>query len=63
MVPADAAASPFKGSATLMAEQAQALADGKMYFNIHTAANKPGEIRGQMTPGFFITTKPRKKAK
>jgi hypothetical protein len=49
MVPVDAAASPFRGSAPLMAEQAQALADGKMYFNIHTAANKPGEIRGQMT--------------
>jgi len=24
--------------------------DGMMYFNIHTAANKPGEIRGQITP-------------
>ena len=40
--------SPIKGSATLTAEQAKALTDGQMYFNIHTAAHKPGEIRGQM---------------
>ena len=49
MVPVDAATSPFKGSATITAEQAQALVDGMMYVNIHTSANKPGEIRGQMT--------------
>jgi len=40
--------SPIKGSATLTDDQAKALMDGMMYFNIHTAANKPGEIRGQM---------------
>jgi len=50
MVPVDAAKSPFKGTAALTAEQAKALADGLMYFNIHTNANKGGEIRGQMAP-------------
>ena len=44
-------ASPISGSATLTADQAKALDDGMMYFNIHTAAHKPGEIRGQMTKG------------
>jgi CHRD domain len=51
LVPVDAKASPFKGSATLTDEQAKDFADGKVYFNIHTAANKGGEIRGQMAPG------------
>ncbi len=41
-------ASPVKGSATLTDEQAAALTDGKVYFNIHTAAHKDGEIRGQL---------------
>lgn len=40
--------SPIKGSATLTDDQAKALMDGMMYVNIHTAANKPGEIRGQL---------------
>ncbi len=40
--------SPMKGSATLTDAQAKDLLDGMMYINIHTAANKPGEIRGQM---------------
>ena len=40
--------SPMKGSATLTDAEAKDLMDGMMYFNIHTAANKPGEIRGQM---------------
>ena len=40
--------SPMKGSATLTASQAKDLMDGMMYFNIHTAAHKPGEIRGQL---------------
>jgi hypothetical protein len=43
--------SPMKGSATLTDAQAKDLMDGLMYFNIHTAANKPGEIRGQMEKG------------
>ena len=40
--------SPISGTATLTDGQAKDLMDGMMYFNIHTAANKPGEIRGQM---------------
>jgi hypothetical protein len=40
--------SPIKGSATLTDAQAKDLMGGMMYFNIHTAAHKPGEIRGQM---------------
>ena len=44
-------ATPLKGTATLTDTQATALADGMMYFNIHTAANKGGEIRGQVEKG------------
>lgn len=44
-------ASPIQGSATLTEAQAKALAAGELYFNIHTAANKGGEIRGQVTKG------------
>ena len=44
----DVTASPLKGEATLTDDQAKQLQDGQMYFNIHTAANKGGEIRGQM---------------
>ncbi len=40
--------SPMKGSATLTDPQEKDLLAGLMYFNIHTEANKPGEIRGQM---------------
>jgi CHRD domain-containing protein len=40
--------SPIKGTATLTDAQATDLQDGKFYFNIHTDANKPGEIRGQV---------------
>lgn len=42
-------ASPIKGEATLNDAQAKELQDGMMYFNLHTAANKGGEIRGQVT--------------
>lgn len=41
-------ASPISGKATLTDAQAADLAAGKLYFNIHTDANKGGEIRGQM---------------
>jgi hypothetical protein len=41
-------ASPIEGKATLTAEQAKDLADGKWYFNLHTSANPGGEIRGQI---------------
>ncbi|GGP24142.1 CHRD domain-containing protein [Silvimonas iriomotensis] len=40
--------SPIEGSATLTDEQAKELQGGQMYFNIHTAANPGGEIRGQL---------------
>jgi CHRD domain len=40
--------SPLEGSATLTAAQVKALEAGDMYFNVHTAANKGGEIRGQV---------------
>ena len=42
-------ASPIKSSATLTDAQAADLMAGKWYFNVHTAANKGGEIRGQVT--------------
>lgn len=40
--------SPIKGTATLTAGQATDLIAGKWYLNVHTAANKEGEIRGQL---------------
>ncbi|MDR3462570.1 MAG: CHRD domain-containing protein [Beijerinckiaceae bacterium] len=42
-------ASPIKGTATLTEDQAKNLLDGETYFNIHTAANKGGEVRGQIS--------------
>jgi len=48
-VPASALASPIKGEATLTDAQAADLEAGKWYFNVHTAAHAPGEIRGQVT--------------
>lgn len=50
MVPVSGSlASPMKGKATLTDAQAAALRGGRMYFNVHTAQHKPGEIRGQVT--------------
>ena len=40
--------SPLEGTATLSQEQTKDLLDGKWYFNLHTAANPGGEIRGQV---------------
>ena len=48
LIPAPAPASPFEGSATLTDAQAADLMAGKTYFNVHTAANPGGEIRGQV---------------
>ena len=49
MVPiANATASPADGSATLTDAQAADLMAGKLYINVHTAANPGGEIRGQV---------------
>jgi hypothetical protein len=47
-VPIAGTASPLEGSATLTDAQAADLMAGKWYVNIHTAANKGGEIRGQV---------------
>ena len=44
-------ASPLKGEATLTDAQAADLQAGKWYFNVHTAANKGGEVRGQVMKG------------
>ena len=40
--------SPIIGSSTLTDDQAKALTDGLLYFNVHTQANPAGEIRGQV---------------
>jgi hypothetical protein len=40
--------SPIDGDATLTDEQSTDLLAGKWYFNLHTAANPGGEIRGQV---------------
>jgi len=42
--------SPSSGSATLTDAQITDLQAGKWYFNVHTAAHKGGEIRGQVLP-------------
>jgi hypothetical protein len=39
---------PATGTVTLTDAQMKDLEDGKWYANVHTAANKGGEIRGQM---------------
>jgi hypothetical protein len=49
VVPITPNTSPFEGSATLTDAQAAELAAGKWYVNVHTDANKGGEIRGQVT--------------
>lgn len=41
--------SPMKGEATLTDAQLADIGAGKTYVNVHTAANKGGEIRGQIT--------------
>ena len=49
-VPIDssALASPIQGQATLNDAQENDLLTGKWYFNVHTAQNAGGEIRGQV---------------
>jgi CHRD domain len=49
VVPISPNTSPFEGSATLTDAQAAELMAGKWYINVHTEANKGGEIRGQVT--------------
>ena len=41
--------SPIHGTATLTDAQVSDLTAGKVYANVHTAANPGGEIRGQLT--------------
>jgi hypothetical protein len=43
--------SPSKGTVTLTDAQMNDLKAGKWYANVHTEANKAGEIRGQMVRG------------
>jgi hypothetical protein len=38
----------YSGVDTLSVEEEQALLGGKMYYNIHTAANPNGEVRAQL---------------
>jgi hypothetical protein len=47
-VPKANLANPMSASATITAAQAADLEAGKWYFNIHTAANPGGEVRGQV---------------
>ena len=41
--------SPITGTAVLTDDQVKNLLEGMTYFNIHTAANKGGEMRGQVS--------------
>ncbi len=49
-VPLIVGKNPMTGSAVLTDAQISDLSTGKTYVNIHTAANKGGELRGQITP-------------
>ncbi|HVH80575.1 MAG TPA: CHRD domain-containing protein, partial [Stellaceae bacterium] len=48
-VPFQNPASPISGSATLTDAQMADLEAGKCYVNVHTATNKGGELRAQLT--------------
>jgi hypothetical protein len=48
IAPAGRPESPLTGSATLTDAQAQQLASGMWYVNVHTKAHPNGEIRGQV---------------
>ena len=46
-------ASPIKGTVTLTPEQEKDFESGQVYANIHTEANKGGEIRGQLAKAAY----------
>ena len=48
--------SPVSGTANVSASVLEALQTGGMYVNVHTAANPPGEIRGQVGVTASVTT-------
>ena len=50
--------SPVTGTVTLTDDQAKALAAGKVYVNVHAAANPGGEIRGQVVRAGKKAAKP-----
>jgi hypothetical protein len=39
----------YSGIDTLSVDEEKALLDGKMYYNVHTAANPNGEVRAQLS--------------
>ncbi len=45
-----ATAGSLAGKSTLVTSTASAVVDGRTYFNIHSAANGGGEVRGQIVP-------------
>ncbi len=49
------ASGTFVGKVTLTAPQLAAVVDGRTYVNVHTSANQPGEIRGQILPHLTAT--------
>jgi hypothetical protein len=55
--------SPVTGSAVLTDDQIKDLRGGKWYANVHTAANKAGEIRGTVLHGALPKPKPAAKPK
>lgn len=48
--PLDSPTGAFYGTLRLTSEQLGPVIDGMSYINIHTATNRPGEIRGQILP-------------
>lgn len=49
VIPFAGSTSPIEGSATLTPAQAADLLAGKWYANVHTTANKGGEVRAQIS--------------
>lgn len=49
IIPFKVGPSPFSGTAKATDAQIKMIEDGMAYVNVHTAAHKAGEIRGQLT--------------